>query len=235
VRALLAALLLLAAPGTAFAQASSCQVPAVLPRPHADEPSADQPRRNVPITGYTLAISWSPEFCHGHQGGGAEFQCGGGARFGFVLHGLWPDGRGDQWPQYCKPTALLPETVLRQALCATPSVQLLQHEYAKHGTCTGLDPASYFRSSNALFAKLRYPDMEALSRRPALTVGQFAAAMARANPGLDAGMMRVTLNKRGWLDEVWLCLGRDQAYRRCPPNSGGAQPNARMKIQRAGA
>ena len=67
-------------------------------------------------------------------------------------------------------------------MCATPSAQLIQHEWAKHGTCTGLNPADYFGKSGGLYARLRYPDMNALSRGP-LTVGQFTAAFAAANPG----------------------------------------------------
>src|SRR3546814_19482213 len=67
----------------------------------------------------------------------------------------------------------------------------------KHGTCTRDTPAQFFDRSRRLYARLRYPDMDALSRRK-LTAGAFAEAMARANPGLKADMLRVTANRHGW-------------------------------------
>src|SRR3546814_6768017 len=86
------------------------------------------------IGGYTLAIKWAPQFCHDRaKQASAKFQCGSGNRFGFTLHGLWPDGKTKEWPQYCRPASLLPERVLSQHLCATPDLQLIQHEWAKHG------------------------------------------------------------------------------------------------------
>jgi ribonuclease T2 len=232
VRQVLVALALLA-PVPAVAQAYSCAVPQALPELRPDLPSAEQPRRLLPTGGYTLAISWSPEFCRsrGDQPSSA-FQCGSDNRFGFVLHGLWPDGVGKDWPQYCRATGLLPDAVVRGALCATPSAQLLQHEWAKHGTCMpGLTPADYFRRSNALFAKLRYPAMDALSRRP-LTAGGLAVAIARANRGLTARGMRITTRPGGWLDEVWICLDRRFRYRTCPAHQGGVAPSTRVKIWR---
>lgn len=228
---ILAAALL--APGTAMAQAYQCAVPGRIDRPRPDLATADQPRRVLPIGGYTLAITWAPQYCHGHaREASSRFQCGSGNRFGFTLHGLWPDGVGKDWPQYCRSTALLPPATIRANLCATPSAQLLQHEWAKHGTCmAGVKPADYFRRSTGLYRRLRYPDMDALSRQP-LNAGRMAEAMARANPGLAADMMRVTANKDGWLDEVWLCLDKRFAYRRCPAHQGGLAPGAPLKIWR---
>ncbi len=229
----LAALAVATVPLPAVAQAYRCAVPAATQPIHAELASADQPRRLLPIGGYTLAISWSPQYCRSHsRQPSSRFQCGGGNRFGFTLHGLWPDGVGKDWPQYCRATALLPKPVIRGALCATPSAQLLQHEWAKHGTCmAGVRPADYFRRSGALYGRLRYPDMGALSRRP-LNAGRFAEALARANPGLAANMMRVTADRRGWLEEVWICLDKRFRYTRCPSHQGGLTPSARLKIWR---
>ncbi|WP_293991924.1 ribonuclease T2 [Sphingomonas sp.] len=218
-------------PGVATAQALVCSAPANPPRPVADLPSTDQPQRVLPIGGYTLAITWSPEFCR--KGGftpAARFQCGGGNRFGFTLHGLWPDGVGKDWPQYCAATPLLSPATVKGMMCATPSAQLIQHEWAKHGTCTGLLPAAYFAKSSALYGRLRYPDMDALSRGP-LTVGQFVAAFAAANPSVPANAVRVTAN-RSWLDELWLCLDTRLNYTRCRTGTGGLAANASLKIWR---
>lgn len=230
IRALATAASLL--PVAASAQAYRCVVPHELPRPRADGPTQREPRRVVPIGGYTLALSWTPQHCRERADPDEAFQCGGGNRFGFTLHGLWPDGEGRTWPQYCRPAPLLGARLIRRNLCMTPSVQLLQHEYAKHGTCMGIGPSRYFARAAALHARLRYPDMAALSRRPGLTVGQFAAAFARANRGVTAGMMRVTTDRAGWLDEVWLCLDKRFAFTACPAHQRGASPTTPLKIWR---
>ena len=229
----LAAMVALTVPSVVSAQAYSCTVPAGRLQVRPDLPSPSQPRRVLPIGGYTLAMSWAPQYCHEHaREAGARFECGSGNRFGFTLHGLWPDGVGKDWPQYCKSTTVLPQKILRQQICRTPSAQLVQHEWAKHGTCmAGTSPAQFFTQTNALYGKLRYPDMDTLSRQ-SLTAGKFAAAMARANPGLRADMMRITANRQGWLDEVWLCLDRRYRYARCPAHQGGLAANATLKIWR---
>ena len=233
--ALAAVAAVLAVPSVAGAQSQACSVPTVVERPRPDLPNADQPRRVLPIGGYTLAITWAPQYCKGRAGNDrAKFQCGAGNRFGFTLHGLWPDGVGKEWPQYCRAAPVLPPAVIRRNLCATPSAQLLQHEWAKHGTCmAGITPARYFARSTGLYARLRYPDMDALSRGP-LTAGGFAVAMARANPGLRADAMRVTADRQGWLDEVWLCLDRRFGFARCPAHQGGLDASAPLKIWRGG-
>jgi ribonuclease T2 len=232
VRVFLAATLLV--PGAAHAQAYRCAVPATISQPRADLPSASQPKRVLPIGGYTLAITWAPQYCRSARGPSSRFQCGAGNRFGFTLHGLWPDGVGKDWPQYCAATGIVPRPVIRATLCATPSAQLIQHEWAKHGTCMpGERPASYFARATRAYARLRYPDMGALSLR-ALTARQFAQAMAAANPGLSADMMRVTATRQGWLDEVWICMDTRFRYRRCPAHQGGLRPNAALRIWRGG-
>jgi ribonuclease T2 len=218
-------------PFVAVAQPITCAVPDQIDRPRADLPDTRVGRRILPTASYTLAISWSPQFCKEH--GEASFQCGAQSRFGFVLHGLWPDGPGKDWPQYCRPVELLPEATIRSTLCATPSAQLQQHEWAKHGSCMNASADDYFRRSTGLFGRLRFPDMDALSRRGRVTVVSLSTAIARVNPGMAPGMMRITTNKGGWLDEVWLCLDLKFRYRQCGRDAGGAAPSAKVKIWRS--
>ena len=95
----------------------------------------------------------------------------------------------------------------------------------------GYSPARYFGRSTAMYRRLRYPDMDALSRRP-LTAGGVQAAMARANPGLSADMMRVTADRQGWLDEIWICMDTRFRYARCPAHQGGLARTSRIRIWR---
>ena len=116
--ATLAALVLV--PGAAAAQAYQCRVPAG--PVSVPEAPRDGPVRRVPITGYTLALSWSPEYCRtrGARAAG-ERQCSGrSGRFGFVVHGLWPEGRGAAWPQWCPAPHALSSRELVRNLCMTP-------------------------------------------------------------------------------------------------------------------
>ena len=213
-------------------KAPSCEVPAQLPRPMLEGPTADQPRRMLPIGGYTLALTWSPEYCASRMSSPKDrARCGAGSGgFGFTLHGLWPDGQGATWPQYCAPTRLVPDAVIREHFCSTPSSQLIQHEWEKHGTCMSKVPADYFAQSGKLYAELHSPDMEALKGRT-MTVQAFQEAFAAANPGMAADQMRLNVSKQGWLEEVWICL--DKRFRRtsCPAHQGGAVANQVLRIR----
>jgi ribonuclease T2 len=206
----------------------ACQPPVDLPRPRPDLPSAEQPRRRLSIGSYTLALIWSPETCRGKAGNADAIDCR--IARGFVLHGLWPDGRGRDWPQYCASATLLPQATIRANYCVTPSVQLLQHEWAKHGTCmAGYSPQRYFGQATRLFARLQPPAMDALAARRDLTVRSFSAMYERANR-LPSGSVRLNLSRSGWLREVWLCLDRRFQAHRCPVTQGGADSKRRLRI-----
>lgn len=223
---------LIAMPGMAMAQAAMCRLPGQIDRPTIERPSKAEPQRITAIGGYTLALTWSPQYCATAPRGGRDaFQCGGrNGQFAFTLHGLWPDGIGKAWPQYCRAVDLLPRSVIRDNLCSTPSAQLLQHEWAKHGSCMASQPDLYFNLSRTLFQTLRFPDMAWRARQSALTVGAFAEAFARANKGMKANMIRVTTTRDNWLSEVWLCMDKAMEYARCPTRAGAASPNALLKI-----
>ena len=216
-RALIPLAALVAAP--AFA-APSCHIPDALDVPHEENASANQPSRVVPISGYTLALIWTPQHCRRSVPGAESFRCTEGKQFGFSLHGLWPDGEGKSWPQYCAPAPILSRATIAAHYCATPSPQLLQHEWAKHGTCmAGYTPDRYFDLSDRLFGQLKYPHMAALSRRP-LTADQLRRAFAARNPDVPADAVRFNLDAKGWLQELWICLDKSFAATSCPAPAG---------------
>jgi ribonuclease T2 len=92
-------------------------------------------------------------------------------------------------------------------------------------------PSTYFATAKRLYDLVRYPDMDRLSRGD-LTVGQFKARFAAANPNIPAESIRVTVTRENWLDELWLCLDTGLRYERCKPNSGGAADGSVLKIWR---
>ena len=226
VRRLLAGALLVL-PVAAEAQPLQCRMPQQIEAQALPQP--DGPRRILPIQGYTLALSWSPEFCRRHQHDNrSALQCDGQmGRFGFILHGLWPESEPGHWPQWCSDKPVAAET-LRRNLCMTPSPSLLTHEWAKHGTCMARSPEGYFKAGAALMRSLRFPDMASLSRRSNLTRGDLRAAFRRATPLLPAAAIRVSANRRGWLEEVYICYTRD--FRPAPCGKAGTDDRKTLKI-----
>jgi ribonuclease T2 len=230
-RAFIAAAIAASVPGIASAQAASCRIPAHFAMPRPEPVAADQVRR-TPVTRYTLALSWSPQHCFQARGRDSDaMQCDGSAgRFGFILHGLWPETEGREWPQYCRPARQISRATLRRHLCMTPSAELLQHEWSRHGTCMSPTPERYFRAAAILYRAVRYPDMAALARETTLSVADFTRAFAGANPGLRENMISVQTTRAGWLEEVRICLDRRFRRTRCPDWSRGAPPQARLRI-----
>lgn len=238
-------LCVLTVPAMARAQATRCIVPTQIDTPRIEVARPDQVRR-TPVTRYLLSLSWSPQHCRdvrvradrgagsgdGQGRSGDTLQCGGSnGEFGFVLHGLWPETDGRDWPQYCAPARRLSRATIRRNLCMTPSVQLLQHEWARHGVCMTRNPDAYFRAAGLLYRAVRYPDMRALAADDSLTVGAFARAFAAANPAYPAESIAVETGGGGFLDEVRLCLDRRFRPQRCPPESRGANLAQRLRIE----
>lgn len=216
---------------TAFAQAAQCIIPKNLPAPQVETPPPSQIRR-TPVTGNVLALSWSPQFCRAHEGDRRhESQCGVKGQFGFILHGLWPEGKGRDDPAWCAPAGPLSRETIQRNFCMTPSAQLQQHEWAKHGTCATGDPDRYFKAASILYNAMNWPDMRALSfKRP--TVAEFVQAFVDANPGLPFAAVRVKSSRGGWLEEVKICLDVNYRSRPCPSDVNGAPLRARLKIWR---
>jgi len=216
-----------------WAKAPSCRVPERLSTPRVETPPADEPRRAPAITSYLLAMSWSPEHCARNR---RETQCDGSAgRFGFVLHGLWPEAAGTGYPQWCAAGGRLQPTTLRRNFCMTPSEQLLQHEWQKHGTCMTSDPDRYFAAARRAYARVQFPAMASLARRNDITAGEFRRRFARANRGISADMLVVLTRDSGgdesWLHEVRLCLSKALKPQRCPAFIRGAPDRQKMKIR----
>ncbi len=228
-----AALLLgfaLAAAVPAHAQAYQCAPPRQIERPRPVTP--DGPSRKAPIAAYTLAASWSPEYCR-VPGNGDTMQCSRrNGRFGFVLHGLWPEAGNGPSPQWCATRPRPSPELIRRNLCMTPVPWLLEHEWAKHGSCMVKRPETYFKVSAILWRSLRWPDADRLSRKADLTVGDLRRAFTSANPAWRTSQVGVLTSRTGWLREVHLCYGRDFLPRDCPRGQRGPPDSASLKIWR---
>ena len=109
---------------------------------------------------FVLALSWSPSYCQAAQERGrrrpADEQCS-GRPFAFVVHGLWPQyERG--FPSYCQvPAPRLNRRLVTSMLDLMPSAGLIFHEWQRHGTCSGLDPAAFFQTVRKAYASVNVP------------------------------------------------------------------------------
>ena len=227
-KALAALALVTAAP--LHAQAYQCRVPAQVSVPQV---YPDGPVRRTTVTGYTLALSWAPEYCKGRESRRADaVQCSGeNGRFGLIVHGLWPEGRGT-WPQWCPTKQVLSPAEVRANMCMIPSARMQATEWAKHGACMSRTPAGYFKVTRILYQGLRFPDLDRLSKDPELNVGLIRQRFAAANPGWRADAVGVKLNERGWLEELRLCYDARFMPARCDRGRFGPPDSAAVKIWR---
>jgi ribonuclease T2 len=229
------ALLLAALPGTALAQAAACRMPDRIDVPRPERAPRGEGARAVPVTGYLLALSWSPQYCASRRSPGERrdaLQCGAAkaGNFGWVLHGLWPQGQGMEFPRWCRPARTVPGPVLKAHLCRSPSVQLMQRQWAKHGTCMSAAPSAYFKAAALLYDAVRYPDMAALARS-APTAGAVRRAFAAVNRGVSPDMIAVHSDRSGWLTEVRFCLDRRMRPSKCRAEQRGLADQRAVKLR----
>jgi ribonuclease T2 len=186
-----------------------CSAPA-LARHHGSSSTEGGPSGQFDY--YLLALSWAPSYCLVHPGDRAE--CG-SKGYGFVLHGLWPQLNGGGYPENCQGDATLDAAAVAIGGTIYPSPRLMEHEWATHGTCSGLAAADYFRLADQALAVLKVPQQfEAPATHQALSAEQIAAAFLTANPGL--GTQALVLGcSRDTLSEVRICLTRDLKPRGC--------------------
>jgi ribonuclease T2 len=163
---------------------------------------------------YLLSLSWSPAFCLSSPGAA---ECNGPRRYGFIVHGLWPQYEKG-WPEHCDVHVSVPDDVVQSIADLMPARGLVYHEWSAHGTCSGLEPAAFFalvrraRTGISIPQELSSPT-QAVEQPPATIVSAFL----RANPRLPAQSVVVTCTGQGSprLREVHVCLDRDLAPRAC--------------------
>jgi len=171
----------------------------------------------TPVAGafdyYVMSLSWSPEHCAEPAGSGDALQCNSARKFGFVLHGLWPQFEKG-FPQSCSKVPLSDAT-RDSMLDIMPSKKLVQHEWEKHGTCSGLTPDAYFAGARTAFTSVKIP---ALFQDPpnafSTTVSKVEQGFSDANPAFHSDGIAVLCAGK-FLQEVRVCLDKDLHPRAC--------------------
>lgn len=185
-------------------------------------PAAARDNRSGSFDYFALSLSWSPSFCSSPEGQGDQQQCGQGRRFAFVVHGLWPQYESG-WPQSC-PTRedWVPQSEIEAMLDIMPSKRLIIHEWKKHGSCSGLSMANYFRATRLLFQKVKIP-ARYLSPQAEIFISpeQLVTDFVKTNRDLGSSMISVQCGNgrdRARLAELRICIDRRGNFRQCGSN-----------------
>jgi ribonuclease T2 len=199
------------------------------------EPVANNPVSNASATQsesfdfYLMALSLHPAFCEDGNANKRDCQratAADNARRPLVIHGLWPENRRpESYPRDCVGPRLDLSRALREELAEwMPGTVsgLHNHEWRKHGTCSGLEAEQYFRQSIALAERAN----SALGKVLLASIDSqvSAAALRRAAdaaiPGFGATLTFHCRNprspdpvkrRRPYLTEIRLCIDNDGA------------------------
>lgn len=194
-------------------------------------PTSADPAKDVDH--YLLALSWLPTYCGTADSRRDGHQCAPGRRFAFVVHGLWPQGR-DRWPEFCTGDKRVAEEEIEAMLDIMPSRRLIQHQWVKHGTCSGLTPNAYFELTRRLYGKIAIPACYlAPSTTIEVTPARLIADFVAANRGLAANMLSVRCGSRrdrARLAELRICFSREGDFRPCGIDERGRQCRAERLV-----
>lgn len=175
---------------------------------------------------YVLTQSWQPEFCHGHSYPGCSHPNASEYMYTHLtLHGLWPQyampRHGQTYPFNCSSEKFDP-TVLSRIPGGVDAIEeywpnvksspgnwaaytgFCQHEWQKHGTCTGLSQVQYFSTAVSYLKKQGTPSLISSHISSSVTKAALQAAYG--------GASRVSLGCGGgkYLSQVMTCWGLDK-------------------------
>ncbi|RKG58598.1 hypothetical protein D7X30_13390 [Corallococcus sp. AB011P] len=203
---------------------------------------------------YLLALTWAPTFCRTHPD---KEECGDlEESFGathLTIHGLWPQFNDEEarelnctYPAYCgglcecqgsnAPSKCFPDpATIPPAMgtygpgFVTDNFFLANHEWPKHGSCTGMDTRTYFQST--IDALLSLPGDQGT---PAAITDNVGGSVALENLRAAFGQgdsVAFSCDPNCNLMEVGVCFSVDDQRRpaarmTCPTNvTGGATNN----------
>jgi ribonuclease T2 len=185
---------------------------------HRSTPERSAP---APFDYYVLSLSWAPGFCaQPGAAAGNPRECAPGGRVGFIVHGLWPEAVAGKGPESCGTARRVPNPVVNFVLRDMLTDGLVQHEWATHGVCTGLNPFDYFSSIVQARAAVQIPvQITSLQDQIRESPGQIETQFAAANPSFPRAAFR-TFCPRGAFQEERICFDKNLKPRECTASVG---------------
>jgi ribonuclease T2 len=163
---------------------------------------------------YLFVLSWAPEFCATHQSSMSSGECDPNRHYGFVVHGLWPQNNDGSWPKDCGGAQPVSNEIVREMLPVMPARGLIQHEWATHGTCSGLSSQQYFGNIQQLYKSMKVPqEYQHPSAQFSAAPGDIEQKFAQAN-GASQAAFRVSCSS-GEFVAIEACFDKNLKYRDC--------------------
>ena len=177
-----------------------------------------QPDHDPHFDLYVLAMSYQPEFCYEHRMAHYDGCTNPDEEWkGLTLHGMWPERVDGTWPASCTDEPFDPLVVdvvgpdrfekhwpnaKAARLGDKGHFSFWEHEWTKHGTCSGLGQVDYFRT--ALDSYIETPAVVKLGY--GATVPKHS--LVQAYGGTDSVAL-ICEGGGGYLAEVRVCLGKN--------------------------
>jgi ribonuclease T2 len=237
-------------PSPAPAVTSEPHAPVVALQKYQDTTTTGGPGEKATFSLYMLALTWAPNFCATHED---KEQCksmpGSFAADHLTIHGLWPNyndqeavGQPHPWPDFCSPyNACSTES---PAMCdpdpasipgdmktygpgyLTDSDFLANHEWPKHGSCTGLTADRYF--SEAIKSLLALPGDRGTPKKLTSNLGKKIKATELRSAFEHPESVVLSCDAKCNLSQVGICLangadGLPKDRVSCPKNVSNAE------------
>jgi ribonuclease T2 len=167
-----------------------------------------------------LVLSYAPDFCAQPSGDKDPRECGIGRKVGFVVHGLWPQGETTRGPENCGPASAIPDNIVQDMLHYFPTEALMKHEWAAHGTCSGLSVENYFAAVKKTRDSVTIPEALTPSSQTSMKPADIQGKVAAANPTFPGTAFRISCYPDKELQEVRVCLNKDLSPRPCGSSAG---------------
>ena len=214
---------------------------------------------------WMLALTWAPGFCAANPRASTSDECArptAWSREHLGLHGLWP-----QWDSYCSPGPRAAEECRDWSSLPAPWIgdagvrerlatmmpgldtHLDRHEWAKHGTCSGLTADAYFGLAEALDDQVNQLGLgkllgdRAAATESTVTAGEVCASVRAklGEPGASALQIEAKQGDHGprYLVGIWFALADDSSQPPRPLALDGAHlrvnPNRVCGVDDGGA
>ena len=124
----------------------------------------------------------------------------------FVLHGLWPENNDGTYPESCSTAAGPEDSSLYKDIY--PDVGLLDHEWKKHGTCSGLGPDAFFKTARALYQSVTIPPgLARLTHQTSMTPSEILGLFTRNNRRIPPSSLSLSC-AHNYLTAVQVCFDK---------------------------
>lgn len=136
---------------------------------------------------YLLDMPWGPEFCSIAD---TSAQCR-PPQQSFAVHGLWPQNNDGSYPIFCSHEEGPANP--RENFDITPDMQLLGHEWLKHGTCSAQGPKRFFEMEHQAFASIHIPAaFDHVDHGLSMSPTEILDLFYKSNPDLPRGSLVVS-------------------------------------------